>query len=150
MRCTIFVVLVACGCAANKQPDNFDRQSFASVAELTMYKLSRTSPNEVSTSNPFTALEALCAGYTFSPDTRKTELMDLLYIGGMKDPMWTSSPGNSHTAFDQNETAVLFSRRQADFAYQMCMNGWREHHGKEFIPIKLQPSSYYKKESWSS
>lgn len=144
------MILVACGCSANKQPDNFDRQSFSRVAESTMYKLMRTSPDEYMKSEPFKELEALCAGYSFSPDSKKAELMELLFIAGMKDPVWTNTQDKKSPSNSLYGVAVPFSRRQADFAYQMCLNSWRERHGKEFIPVKLQPDGFYKDENWNS
>ncbi|MFS9592256.1 hypothetical protein U0129_19225 [Enterobacter hormaechei] len=147
--CILFLITSCSNHPTSTQ--DFDVARFSIVASSTIYNLNRTRPVDYAAKQPFRELEQLCSSYSFSPEEKKTNMMDILAQANYNDPMYADRTEADYAA-DKAEwdgVRVRQSRRNADFAYQMCMNAYREKHGMKSEPIKTGSNENYDAPNWN-
>ncbi|WP_159564294.1 hypothetical protein [Budvicia diplopodorum] len=123
--------------------DNFDKAKLIKTSDYSMHKLSKTKPIEFFEVNPLNALENLCSEYNFSPEDRKKEIMTVLATSAQQ-------PLQTHVTNDDMERVIqTISRQEADFAFQVCMNAYRDKNGMNKIEVNLKNIESYEYDNWT-
>ncbi|MEB2439826.1 hypothetical protein [Citrobacter braakii] len=147
----IYLLLSGCSNLSDTGHD-FEVNEFTAVATATMYDLNRTKPNEVNIKNPVKELELLCSQYSFSPQRTRESMLNILAKTAYSDPMYSLNENDalySHQKSDWDNMRTIISRKQADLAFQICLNAYRTKHGQDFVPVKLGSSELYSNPSWN-
>lgn len=133
------LVIVLTGCAS--KPDNYDRNIFAAVVDVTVINLANTKPIDFEKDNPMISLRGLCKKYTADPIKHREEMLDIAASVG--ESYW-----NLHFPAVPKQWQPL-SRRYADLIYQDCRAEYLMAQGATTAPpIKLKPVSEYKTDNW--
>ncbi len=133
------LVILLAGCVS--KPDNYDRNVFAAVADVTIINLAKTKPVDFDKDNPMISLRGVCQQYTVDPAKHREEMLDIAASVG--ETYWNFHfPG-------QPKQWQSFSRRNADLIYQDCRAEYLMARGATAVPlIKLKDPSEYKTDEW--
>jgi len=144
MKKYMLIILILSGCnSTNDKNEKFDVNQFGAVANIAMHNFNNTRPVDYAVTQPFKELETLCASYEFTPQKKRSSMMNLLFEAGYADFIKVSpSP-------EMDRVLIISARRNADLAFQVCDNAYRTSHGQVFKPVKLNPSEYYTGTEWN-
>lgn len=132
LRILLFLAISGCNSTPNGS-NNFNIQQFTEVSKTSMYKLNRTRPIDYESEMPLKGLEDICSQFNFSPEEEKTTIMNLLAEANYNDPMFA----NLGQGEDWTKMRDRVSLRQADLAYQACLNAYQAKTGMKTVLIKM-------------